>query len=78
VDGNDVGEPKRDIGKVFRENFLDFTAEGLALFLIHFHVNLIGERVNTRVAVVSAIGAVGREAFRGVNEFEDADWAKSS
>src|SRR5207302_5951789 len=30
-----------------------------------------GERVDVRVAVVSAIGAVGREAFRREGEFEE-------
>jgi hypothetical protein len=26
VDGNDVVEPHRQVGQIFRENFLDFTA----------------------------------------------------
>jgi hypothetical protein len=26
VDGNDVIEPQRQVGKIFRQNFLDFTA----------------------------------------------------
>ena len=45
-------------------------AQGFAFFLIHFHTNLIGERVDARVAVVSAVGAVGRKAFRREGKFK--------
>ena len=49
---------------------MSFAAEGFSFFLIHFHSNLIGERVETRVAVVSAVGAVGRESLGGKSKFE--------
>jgi hypothetical protein len=33
-------------------------------FLIHLHVNLIGQRVDARVAVVSTVGTVRRNQHR--------------
>jgi len=71
VDGNHIGEPHRDVGQIVGQDFLYFAAECFAFFLIHFHTNLVGERVDARVAVVSAIGAIGRESFGGKNKFED-------
>ncbi len=62
MDGAHVVEPQRQVGQVL--GFLHFTAQSFSLFLIHFHANLIRERVDARVAVVSAVGTVGREAFR--------------
>ncbi len=71
MDGDYIGEPHRDVGQVVRQDFLYFAAESLSFFLIHFNANLIGERIDARAAVVSAIGAVGREAFGGKNKFEN-------
>ena len=71
MDGDNIGKPERKIGQVFRNDFLDCTAERFAFFLIHFRVNLIGKHVNARDAVVSTVGAIGREAFGGIDEFKD-------
>jgi hypothetical protein len=71
VDGNYIGKPHGDVGQVVGQDFLDFAAECFAFFLIHFHTNLIGQRVDTRIAVVPAVGAVGRETLRRKDKFED-------
>ena len=47
---------------------MDFARQGFPFFLVHFHANLIGERVDARIAVVSAIGSVGREALAEVED----------
>ncbi len=61
--GNDVGEPHGDVGQIVSQDFLYFAAERFPFVAVHFHTNLIGERVDTRIAVVSAICAVRREAL---------------
>ena len=71
MDRDHIGEPHGNVGKVVGQDFLYFTAENFSFVLIHFHPNLIAERIDTRIAVVSAIGAVGREAFGGKNKFEN-------
>src|SRR5258707_14492896 len=58
------------MGKICRQDFLGFAAEGSSFFRIHFHSNLIGERVETRIAVVSAVGAVGWEALGGKSKLK--------
>ena len=63
MERDNVVEPHRKIGKVFRQDFLHFTAQEFPFFLIYFHANLVGQRVYARVAVVSAIGAVGRKSL---------------
>jgi len=63
VDGYDVAKPKRQIRKILGQDFLGFAAEGFSFFLIHFHSNLVGKRVETRITVVSAVGAVGWESL---------------
>ncbi len=63
MDGDDVGEPERYVRKIFRQDFLNFAAESFPFFAIHFGANLVGERVNARVAIVSAVGAIGRKAL---------------
>jgi hypothetical protein len=65
VDGDDVGEPERQVGQIIRKDLLSFAAVCLPFFAVHFGANLVDERVKARVAVVSAIGAVGRERLRG-------------
>ncbi len=69
--GDDVGEPEQQAGNFVRKDFLNFAAENLPFFAIHFGANLIDQRVDARIAVVSALGAVGRKALRGKNKFED-------
>ena len=71
MDGDDVRKPERQVGQVFGKDFLNFAAERLPFFAIRFRANLVDQRVDARVAIVSAVGAVGREALRGKNEFED-------
>ena len=71
MDGNGVGEPERQVREIVGQDFLRFAAKRFPFFLIHFGANLVGERVDAWVAVVSAVGAVGREALRGVDELED-------
>jgi hypothetical protein len=69
VDGDYVSEPHGDVGQLFGDDFLHFAAEGFALFLVGFDVELVGQHVDARVAV--AVGAVGRKPFRRKNKFEN-------
>ena len=69
--GDYIGEPHGDVGQVVGQDSLCFAAECLSFCLVHFHTNLIGERVDARIAVVSAIRAVWREALGRENELED-------
>ncbi len=71
MDGDYVGEPERNVGEIVGQDFLGFTAGRFPFFLIHFGTDLVGERVNARVAVVSTVGAIGREAFAGEGELEE-------
>jgi len=71
MDGEYVGEPERDVGEIVGQDFLGFAAEGLPFFLIHFGTDLVSERVDARVAVVSTVGAIGREALAGESELEE-------
>lgn len=41
MDGDHVGEPQGQVGQIDRKNFLDFAAESLPFFAIHFGANLI-------------------------------------
>lgn len=41
MDGDDVGEPEREIGQIVGKDFLNFAAENLPFFAIHFGANLI-------------------------------------
>ena len=70
MDRDDVGEPERQIGQIDRKDFLNFAAESLPFFAIRFSANLLDERVDARVAVVSAICAVRRKALRRKNKFK--------
>jgi hypothetical protein len=63
VEGDDAGEPERDVGEIFSEKFFSFGARFLPFGAVHFQANLIGERVHARAAAVSAVGATGRERF---------------
>src|SRR5262245_54658734 len=40
VDRDDVGEPQKDVREILGEDHLGFAAQGLAFFLIRFHMNL--------------------------------------
>ena len=71
VDGDYVSEPHGDVGQLFGDDFLRFAAEGFALFLVGFDVDLVGQRVDARVAAAAAVGAVGRKAFGRKNKFEN-------
>jgi hypothetical protein len=42
VNGDDVGELKRDVRKIVGKKFLSLGAEFLPFSLIHFYANLIG------------------------------------
>ena len=40
MDGDDVGEPELEIGQIVRKDLLNFAAENLPFFAIHFGANL--------------------------------------
>src|SRR5260370_40766203 len=66
-----VGKPKRQVGEIVSQDFLDFAAEGLPFFAIHFGADLVGQRVDARVAIVSTVRAVGREALAGEGKLKE-------
>jgi len=41
MDGDDVGEPEREIGQIVRQDLLNFAAKNLPFFEIRFRTNLI-------------------------------------
>jgi hypothetical protein len=41
MDGDDVGEPERQVEQIVRKDFLNFAAESLPFFAIRFCANLI-------------------------------------
>src|SRR6202171_5680250 len=71
MDGDYVGGPERGVREIVGQDFLALAAENLPFFTIHFDTDLVGERVDARVAVVSAVGAIGREALAGEGELEE-------
>ena len=64
MDGNNIIEPQPQVGKIVRQDFLDFSAGSSPFFLIHLHTSLVRQRVDARTAVMPAIGAVGRKTLR--------------
>ena len=61
VDRNHVIKPQGQIGKIFRQNSLYLAVQKFSFFLIHLNTNLVRERVDARIAVVSTVRAIGRK-----------------
>jgi len=63
VDGNNIIEPQPQVGKIVRQDFLDFSAGSFPFFLIHLHTSLVRQRVDARTAVMPAIAPLGGKRF---------------
>src|SRR5580692_4604822 len=63
--------PQIDVGQVVGENALDLRVDLFARVLVNFPASLIDQRIDTRVGVISAIGAVRRELGRMKNILEN-------
>ena len=60
-----VDVPEIHVRLVYGKDFLNFGQDLPSFCAVHFHSFAIEQSVECRVAIVAAIGAVGREAFGG-------------
>src|SRR5580700_9306674 len=69
--GDSVRKPQRQVRQIVSHDLLDLAAKRLPLLLIHFGANLVGQRIDTRIAIVPTISSIRGKALGRKDKLKD-------